>query len=635
MIIKSKIPNFNTEVIMSTKYTRLTKESPLAEQPASIKVLMKPHQLAMLNYTSMLEQTCNDKPILIDKDESSTKIKVNFGVIADNVGSGKSLMILSMIAREKLLKYIPDDYRSTSGIMSIETKYKKVDDYLPINLVVVPHGIYNQWCKYINDYTNLSYFGINNKKKVKEFNNLIKKIRYGEGDSNSTSDNLADYDLVLTTNTRYNEIASSLFIQVGRRYRISRLIIDEADSIKIQAAREIDSSFTWFVSSSYENIIHPSGRKVYTNSQGQTSDYYDYYSGFTITKYINKGIEYTGFIRDRCRYLSYLNEYYLKMIIIKNSSNFVKESFSLPEPIIHNILCENTNVVNVLGSVLSRDVLSHINAGDIQGAIEKLSCTKVSEQNVIKAATDDLNIELNNKKVEYEMKTKMIYSSENAKKNALEKIQMKIFDLEGKIQQIKNRLGENDMCPICYDEVDNATIAQCCNNKFCFGCLSHWLSSNKNCPLCRTTITINDLIVITEDECESKEKKVLKGKEYHLIEILKNLNEKSKVLIFSEYNNSFGIVERELNRLNIKSGIIKGNSIENTIRSYKSNEPDSIKALMLNSRFFGSGLNLENSTDIIMYHAMSPEITKQVIGRAQRPGRTGPLNIWNLRYSQE
>ena len=56
---------------------------------------------------------------------------------------------------------------------------------------------------------------------------------------------------------------------------------------------------------------------------------------------------------------------------------------------------------------------------------------------------------------------------------------------------------------------------------------------------------------------------------------------------------------------------------------------------MLNSRFFGSGLNLENSTDIIMYHAMSPEITKQVIGRAQRPGRTQPLNIWNLRYSQE
>ena len=56
---------------------------------------------------------------------------------------------------------------------------------------------------------------------------------------------------------------------------------------------------------------------------------------------------------------------------------------------------------------------------------------------------------------------------------------------------------------------------------------------------------------------------------------------------------------------------------------------------MLNSRFFGSGLNLENSTDIILYHSMTPEITKQVIGRAQRPGRTQPLNIWNLRYSDE
>ena len=55
----------------------------------------------------------------------------------------------------------------------------------------------------------------------------------------------------------------------------------------------------------------------------------------------------------------------------------------------------------------------------------------------------------------------------------------------------------------------------------------------------------------------------------------------------------------------------------------------------MNSQYFGSGLNLENSSDIIVYHYMDEELTNQVIGRAQRPGRKGVLNIWRLCYSNE
>ena len=618
----------------STYCNELNTTSPLAVQPSGIKIKMKPHQLAMLEYTKKLEETNMDKPIVRDGVGKESSIKVNFGIIADDVGSGKSLMVLSMIARDRFLKFKPDKVCGYSDVMCVHTKYQDVKDFIPINLLVVPHGIYKQWCKYIEEYSSLKYFGINNKKKVVDFKLLLHKFNYGESQS-VLIDDIKNYDLVVTTNTRYNEIADCLVAQVGRRYMISRLIFDEADSIKIPAAAEVDSSFTWFVSSSFENIIHPNGKRIYTNSVGGISETYDYYGGFTIPKSISRGIAYNGYIRNKCHYVSMLRKDLVKIITAKNSREFIKASFRLPEPITHNIICENTNIVNILGTVISKDVLSHINAGDIEGAIEKLNCTKVSNNNVIKAATEDLTIELGNRKVEYEMKQKMTYSSESAKEESLKRIQMKIFDLEGKIQQIKNRLTENDMCPICYDEVENATITQCCNHKFCLGCLSSWLSSNKNCPLCRTNITTNDLIVITDKESEVKEKKELKGKEYHLSKILENLKPESKVLIFSEYYKSFGVVKNKLDALNIKSSIIKGNSIDNVIKSYKSTEPDSIKALMLNSRFFGSGLNLENSTDIILYHSMTPEITKQVIGRAQRPGRTQPLNIWNLRYSDE
>ena len=46
-------------------------------------------------------------------------------------------------------------------------------------------------------------------------------------------------------------------------------------------------------------------------------------------------------------------------------------------------------------------------------------------------------------------------------------------------------------------------------------------------------------------------------------------------------------------------------------------------------------MNLENSTHIIFVHKMETEIEKQVIGRAQRMGRTSVLNIIYLQYENE
>ena len=57
--------------------------------------------------------------------------------------------------------------------------------------------------------------------------------------------------------------------------------------------------------------------------------------------------------------------------------------------------------------------------------------------------------------------------------------------------------------------------------------------------------------------------------------------------------------------------------------------------ILANSLNFGSGLNLENTTDIIIYHKMDKDLESQVIGRAQRPGRTTSINIYKLNYENE
>jgi SNF2 family DNA or RNA helicase len=108
-----------------------------------------------------------------------------------------------------------------------------------------------------------------------------------------------------------------------------------------------------------------------------------------------------------------------------------------------------------------------------------------------------------------------------------------------------------------------------------------------------------------------------------------------KMLIFSNYYKSFTKIAQILETNGVKFKEIKGtgSSVNNTIKMYK--ETDDLNCLLLNSTNAGAGLNLENTTDLVLYHNMSSEVSIQVVGRAQRPGRTSPLNIYRLVYDNE
>ena len=54
------------------------------------------------------------------------------------------------------------------------------------------------------------------------------------------------------------------------------------------------------------------------------------------------------------------------------------------------------------------------------------------------------------------------------------------------------------------------------------------------------------------------------------------------------------------------------------------------KVLFLYSTNNGAGINLQEATDIILYHEMSDHFVTQVIGRANRIGRTESLTVHHL-----
>ena len=158
-------------------------------------------------------------------------------------------------------------------------------------------------------------------------------------------------------------------------------------------------------------------------------------------------------------------------------------------------------------------------------------------------------------------------------------------------------------------------IVSCCNNPFCFECISVSLSHVPKCPMCRKGITTKDFIVLGDDKdtcnCQnSKKEETDEDREkfdnfkLYFKELMKGKN--NKVLIFSKYDACFGDIKGFLDNQGIKYAELKGHSsrIRNIVKLYKSDGEDKIDVLLLNAEYFGSGLNLENTTDIYLYHNM-------------------------------
>ena len=97
-----------------------------------------------------------------------------------------------------------------------------------------------------------------------------------------------------------------------------------------------------------------------------------------------------------------------------------------------------------------------------------------------------------------------------------------------------------------------------------------------------------------------------------------------RILIFSEHDSSLGIIQSILGGQ--PYAMVSGHSTTRTrvLDAYKSGQTP---ILLLNSRMNGAGLDLPETTDVILFHTMQQSIEEQSIGRGQRLGRTTPLRV--------
>ena len=620
----------------------LNETSPKIEEPISnLNIELKEHQKSLIYAALELEKTSHCRCVA----SNDISYQSNIGIIADNVGSGKSIAMLGLISsKPKLEEYIfPNEYTVHEGwgIISFikQTKAKIIN----CNAILVPHTIINQWEQYITKYTKLSYLKINSTKT-----------------SIFSAEALETATILLISNNFFSNFVSNLELLYNKTQVIfDRFVIDEADNIKFGVNISIKSRFTWFITSSLENLLFPSGCYCVKNLHTQIGiqpAHLDEISEHNFIdnqiRYIHsKGLNYKNFIRSMFEKIyASSNDIIpiMKCLCLKHSENYILESFKLPIPNFLIYKCLTPYNIGFLSNIsnsetinhLKRELMIYINANDISSLKQKLGFKVESCESISNMITSNLKKNLENEKKHY-LYIDSLEIETNDKLERLLKITNKMKDLDNSITNVLDRVNidKNSVCPICYDNLTKPIASVvCCHSLFCMSCITKYFNSKSNkigeCPLCRTPIGFQGITIM--EECVNNidiTKNILLSKQELFIKLIVE-NKEKKWLVFSEFDATFNLLLDDLSVNGITYSKICGTAshIDNLINNFNNG---SINVLLLNAVNFGMGINLEMATDVLIYHKLSSEIEKQVIGRAQRPGRLLPLNVHFLSHDNE
>lgn len=639
----------------------LNADSPRAVTPDWIRTPLLPHQQASFAAALQLEGA-KSEGLSVDPvagESAGGRLFTSHGILADSVGSGKSLTALSLVrAPPPPSTYTEFSLRSQSsagdgrdvGLLrqrSQLTQNITGMSLTPVHacLFIIPHPLINQWESYVESDTTLRA-------------RFIKKKNDACAEDFMTT--LNTYDAVFVSSTMFPTLRVAHPIHT---IMWKRVFMDEADSISLSTLNdEINGLFYWFISASWMNLVFSTG--AYFNLETGYAPLPDTppsivkrvrdlmggptYLGLPGVRHINLARKMCGFmVRDGVYGMSPVN-YQSARLIIHASADFIKEGFR--QPLINHteIICETPHNIRVLNDHISADMLERLNAGDVRGALDALGMPAYSETGIIDAITDTLKKDLDNAKKTHDYKQSIEYATEGSKAKALEACVAKIASIESRITAIQERIkrAAEQTCPICYCDISGTAVVPCCQQVFCFACICAALQRAPTCPLCRTRIdSVKDVRVVSAisaaedisgndvvfDAAEPKPEKLNKRDAF-----LKYIGEHraSRILMFSSYDATFGVTEEYLRRMDINFAHLSGSQarINKLLKDFKDGK---YTVLFLNARHMGAGLNIDCATHVILYHKMNAELTNQIVGRAVRLGRTADLEVVHLLHENE
>ena len=485
-----------------------------------------------------------------EKNNKVGMVNVSAAVFSDPVGSGKTLVILSLIRIKPLfneisydirpiycdnmLKYTTRNYANddTGHRGFIKRTYKKI---IPCTIVFAGVSVAKQWASEIEIFTNFKYLEVID---VRGVDTLMAIIENGD---------INNYDLIIVKNgtvTRdvylpgdlikenKNKIGTPyIYNLIGNLRNIawSRCIIDDFDNSQLPPnASIINACFTWYISSTTKILsVLPLPNSQFTN----TSD---------ILMYEN--VSCGSILR---------NQFLFGMFNIRNDPDFVKLNNGLTNPIFYAGIYDSGNdgfakLINSFSGDETKEIVEMLNSGAINTAAERAGVANKSAADIFESIlgknytlyktavsvlqfiekydteeqhaarlpmaniTDDADPTYTKGKL-FSFKIpayrypnlKQIFRDVKAEQEAIYK------STDSSLKRLKENIHSGS-CPMCRQPIsginDNVMICRNCSITGCEDCMTiacSFRESGNNiigmCPMCRKVISIRDMIHVSKD----------------------------------------------------------------------------------------------------------------------------------------
>jgi len=407
-----------------------------------------------------------------------------------------------------------------------------------------------------------------------------------------------------------------------------RLVIDEADSIYVKNFEIMDALFLWIVTATPETLNTSSCRPY--------------------------AIRALFFDSGRCRWNSEEMRLVREHLQIRHEDEVIDAALQLPPPQRSVVVLSSSALYSSIRPYIhsvSALATSAIEACDYERAVGALGCSCAeSDDGIIAAFVSKLEREMRELQAE-----RAFYEQNGSDEAILDDIARRITKKRVTIDNVMRRVKEAECCPIGLEEIQNKAVTPCCHNAFEFANLMRALSRSAACPLCKTRIDASQLVVSFDRSSSSSKKENGEGtsssqqvpnyprtvsKDVALShELSRALREdpESRILVFSCFYSP-----------RINTAVIETCTFENVgyyfarpyDRCIPPHEMDAFRnglnrVMVLNAHAVGAGVNIECATHVFTTHSMAQHLYMQVIGRAQRIGRRGPLKIVDFRYENE
>lgn len=394
---------------------------------------------------------------------------------------------------------------------------------------------------------------------------------------------LHEFDVVLISNNVHN-----MFASVYKKFCFKRFVIDEPMSFKL-SMEPVHARFYWLITGT-PNELYLRRRTGFLNDllpDAECSDVFSY-------------------------------------LILRNDDQMVKASYDMPVTQNTHYKCCG-NIASIFEGLLPDHLIEKIEAYNFSDVLDDMN-VNVNGNTIVpddSPATSQSLIDLFRDK---KTKRREELGRELGAKSS-ERIQL----LDTHLSLFEERVAKYLILQKCLcgdHQLSSPVLLSCCQNIFCDKCVE------TICPLCRTVemkkYSVHSRVKFDEKE-EFPDEKPAPDRTHKITQMMNIVGDakEKKILIFSNYNETFTLIKKSLDERRLAYLELKGTKEkrDNTIDMYKTG---AVNILLLNTIHSGAGLNLQETTDIILFHRIHDYQKIQVIGRANRIGRKVPLHVHYL-----